>query len=309
MVGRPFWSGQLKISLVSFGVQLYPAVNAQAGITFHQIDKSTGERVRHMNVVNTDEPVENAEIVKGYEYTKGKYIAIDPDEIKRLRIPTRNVIEVKQFVDLGDLPPALFEKPYFVLPDPRESPEAFAVVRKAMEQSGKAAVGEVAFGGREHLVAFAVPPGHERGQPERGQQERGLMAYTMRYAEEMRKPDEYFSGIAPVEIDKKQLAMAADLIKAYSAPFQFDEYRDDYEAALRELIEAKQKHMPLPLEDEAPAHPKSMGLMDALRRSLEEAKPLSGRKKPPASAPKIAASAPRKGPMLVKDSKGKHRAA
>jgi DNA end-binding protein Ku len=292
MMGRPYWSGQLKISLVSFGVQLYPAVNAQAGISFHQIDKATGQRVRHRNVVNEDEAVENAGIVKGYEYAKGKYISIDPDEIKRLRVPAKRVIEVKQFVDLGELTPEIFEKPYFVLPDSKTSPEAFAVVRAALEQSGKAAVGEVAFSGREHLVAFAVPK--DKGL--------GMMAYTMRYAEELRQAGEYFSGIAPVEIDKKQLAMAADLIKAYSAPFHYEEYKDDYEAALHELVEAKQKNLPLPLEDEAPAPATGMGLMDALRRSLEEAKPTAtARKKPPARAGA--------GPVLVKPSKRKHKAA
>ncbi len=292
MVGRPFWSGQLKISLVSFGVQLYPAVNAQSGISFHQIDKTTGQRVRHLNVVNTDERVENAEIVKGYEYTKGKYVAIDSEEIKRLRIPTKRVIELSQFVEIGELPPAIFEKPYFVLPEPKESPQAFAVVRKAMEQANKAAVGEVAFGGREHLVAFAVPPGKERG----------LMAYTLRYSEELRKAEDYFSGIAPIEVDKKQLAMAADLVKAHTTPFEFEEYKDDYESALRELIEAKQKHMPLPLEEEAPARPRAVGLMDALRRSLEETRrPEPARKKPPAAA--------KKGPVLVKSSKRRHKAA
>ncbi len=295
MVGRPFWSGQIKISLVSFGVQLYPAVNAQAGITFHQIDKATGQRVRHRNVVSNggdgDEPVENAEIVKGYEYTKGKYIAIDPEEIKQLRIPTKRIIEVKQFVELDELAPAIFEKPYFVLPDPKQSPEAFEVIRKAMAQANKAAIGEVAFGGREHLVAFAAPEDKERG----------LMAYTMRYAAELRKAEDYFSQIPEVEVDKKQLAMATELIKAYTAPFHFEEYEDDYEAALRELIEAKQKHMPLPLEEEAAAPARGMGLMDALRRSLEESKPAPGRKKLPASA--------KKGPVLVKASKRKHTAA
>lgn len=298
MVGRPFWSGQLKISLVSIGVQLYPAVNSQSGISFHQIDKATGKRIRHQNVVEKgEEPVENSEIVKGYEYTKGKYIAIDPEEIKRLRVPTRRTVEVKQFVDLADLPPALFEKPYFVLPDPKNSQEAFAVVREAMKNSGKAAVGEVAFGGREHLVAFAVP----------NDKSRGMMAYTMRFAEELRKAEDYFSGITPVEIDKKQLSMATDLIKAYSAPFDFSEYKDDYEAALRELIEAKQKDLPLPLEEEEPAHVKSIGLMDALRRSLEETRPTAGRKKPPASVkPSHAAET---GPVLVKPSKKKRRAA
>lgn len=292
MVGRPFWSGQLKISLVSFGVQLYPAVNSQSGISFHQLDKATGHRVRHMNVVNTDERVENTEIVKGYEYTKGKYIVIDPEEIKRLRIATKREIAISQFVELSELPPAIFEKPYFVLPDPKQSQEAFAVIRKAMEQANKAAIGEVAFAGREHLVAFAVSP----------HKDRGLMAYMLRYAEEMRKAEDYFSGIAPIEIDKKQLAMAADLVKAYTAPFKFEEYKDDYESALRELIEAKEKHMPLPLEEEAPAHPRSIGLMDALRRSLEETqKPEPTRKKPPASV--------KAGPVLVKQPKRRHKAA
>lgn len=292
MIGRPFWSGQLKISLVSFGIELYPAVNSQSGIRFHQLDKATGQRVRHRNVVEDGEPVENSEIVNGYEYSKGKYIAIDPDEIKRLRIPSKREIEIHQFVELDELPPAIFEKPYFVLPDPKQSPEAFAVVRKAMEQANKAALGEVAFGGREHLVAFAVPPGKERG----------LMAYTLRYAEELRRAENYFSGIAAIEIDKKQLAMASDLIKAYIAPFQFDDYKDDYEAALHELIEAKQKHMPLPLEEEAPAQPQSVSLMDALRRSLEETrKPEQARKKAPASV--------RGGPVLVKQAKRRHRAA
>lgn len=311
MMGRPYWSGQLKISLVSLGVQLYPAVNAQAGIRFHQIDKATGQRVRHRNVVSNtgnpagntagnagdeDEVVQNAGIVKGYEYAKGQYISIDPEEIQRLRVPAKRVIEVKQFVELKELAPEIFEKPYFVLPDPKTSAEAFAVVRAALEQSGKAAVGEVAFSGREHLVAFAAPKdkGHGLG--------RGLMAYTLRYAEELRPAEEYFSGIAPVEIDKKQLAMAADLIKAYSAPFHYEEYKDDYEAALHALIEAKQKNLPLPLEDEAPAPAKGMGLMDALRRSLEEARPAAtARKKPPARAGE--------GPVLVKPAKRRHKAA
>ena len=157
MAGRPYWSGQFKISLVSFGIQLYPATNSQSGVTFHQIDRSTGERIRHLNVIDDDQPVENSEIVKGYEYTKGKYLIVEPDEISNLRIETKNVIDVQQFVDTGRTASRAFEKPYFVVPEPKESPDAFAVVRKAMEETGKAAIGEIAFGGREHLVAIAVP--------------------------------------------------------------------------------------------------------------------------------------------------------
>lgn len=300
MAGRPFWSGQLKISLVSFGIQLYPAVETRAGVTFHQIDRQTGERIRHRNVTSDDETVENAEIVKGYEYSKGKYVVIEPEEIKRLRIPTRSTLDIHRFVALEELPPALFEKPYFVVPDPRESVEAFAVVRKAMQQQGKIALGEIAFGGREHLVAIAVP---------QDEKERGLMAYTLRYNEELRKAEDYFSGIGSASVDKKQLAMATDLIEAYSGPFEPEEFKDDYEAALRDLVEAKEKEMPLPLEEEEkPRRAKVVGLMDALRQSLHEARtPQTGRRKPPQT--EKPRSAAKKGPVLVKANRRKHKAA
>jgi DNA end-binding protein Ku len=299
MAGRPYWSGQFKISLVSFGIQLYPATTPQSsGITFHQIDRATGERIRHLNVINGDEPVENSEIVKGYEYTKGKYLIVEPDEIANLRIETKNVIDVQQFVDADELPLTLFEKPYFVVPEPRESPDAFAVVRKAMEETGKAAIGELAFGGREHLVAITVPKNRE---------DRGMMAYLLRYAEELRDSSEYFSQIpagSTKAIDKKQLAMATQLIESYSRPFHLDAFKDDYEAALRELIEAKQKNAPLPLEEKKGKPAKVINLMDALRESVSKAK------KPVASERRASAKAePKKGPVLVGAGRRKHRAA
>ncbi len=198
MPGRPYWSGQLKLSLVSFGIQMFPAVaSSQSGVTFHEIDRRSGQRIHHLNVVDHNEPVENSEIVKGYEYSRGKYLILEPDEIAKLRIRTKNVIEISQFVTLEELMSSLFEKPYFVTPDPKQSADGFAVVRKAMEQTGKAAIGEVAFGGREHLVAIAVPP--DTSEP-------GLMAYILRYSEELRSSKEYFPGIPNVrlqDIDKR----------------------------------------------------------------------------------------------------------
>jgi DNA end-binding protein Ku len=298
MAGRPYWSGQLKVSLVSFGVQLYPAVNSKSGVSFHQIDRASGQRVRHQKVVGDaegdKEAVENSEIVKGYEYSKGKYIVIEPDEISKLRIEAKKVIDVQQFVDVKELPPGIFEKPYFVVPEDKESPEAFAVVRKAMEEAGKAAIGEIAFGGREHLVAIAVPPDGSAG----------LMAYMLRYSEELRKSEDYFSDIKNVEkVDKKQLAMATQLIEAYSHPFNLDAFKDDYEAALHELIEAKRKNLPLPEEEEAPTPTKVVNLMDALRESVSKAK------KPVASERRPGKAAARKGPVLVGSNKRKHTAA
>ena len=121
MTGGPFWSGQLRISLISFWIQLFPATKTQAEISFHQIDRVSGVRVRHKNVIDNGRPVRQSEIVKGYEYNKGRYLIIEPDEISKLRIPTRTTIEVREFVDLDELPLALFEKPYFVVPTPKES--------------------------------------------------------------------------------------------------------------------------------------------------------------------------------------------
>ena len=294
MVGRPYWSGQLRISLVSFGIQLYPATNSAAGIAFHQIDRATGKRVRHLNVIDDDQPVDNSEIVKGFEYSKGKYLIVEPDEVKKLRLETKNTIDVTQFVDPQELPPYLFEKPYFVVPDMKGSAEAFAVVRTAMAQADKIAIGEIAFGGREHLIAIAAPTDPKA---------KGLMAYTLRYAEELRDSKEYFSGIEEHSIDKKHLALASELIRTQSSPFHLDAFQDDYEAALRELVDAKRTSTPLPVSEERPQRGKVVGLMDALRRSVNESKRSDVRRKPSSQQP------PKKGPALVKPTKRGRRAA
>ena len=290
MAPRPYWSGQLRISLVSFGIQLFPAINSTSEIAFHQIDRKTHQRIHHLNVIDGDEPVDTSEIVKGYEYSKGKYIILEPEEIKKLRLETQKAIKVAQFVDRGEISPDLFEKPYFVVPDPKSgSLEAFAVVREAMRQAGKVALGEVAFAGREHLVAIAPAPDPKA---------HGMMAYTLRYAEELRDAKKYFDSIPQHAIDKKQLALANDLIKAQSAPFRLEEFKDDYEAALRELIEARRSDTPIAVMEEKP-QAKVVSLMDALKRSVTES-----RKKAPASEHHA-----KKGPALVKSGKRSHRAA
>jgi DNA end-binding protein Ku len=289
MAGRPYWSGQMRISLVSFGIKLFPAISSTSEISFHQIDRKSHQRVHHLNVVNGEQPVANSEIVKGYEYSKGKYVIVEPDELKKLRLETQKSINVAQFVDAKELPPYLFEKPYFVVPDAKGSAEAFAVVREAMAQSDKVAIGEVAFAGREHLIAIAPAPDKNA---------RGMMAYTLRYAEELRDAGNYFDDVAEQKIDKKQLELANQLFRSQSAPLHLKDYKDDYEAALRELIDAKRHGKPFPVSEEKP-RPKVVSLMDALRRSVDE-------------GPKKTASshyAAKKGPRLVKTGKRSHRAA
>jgi DNA end-binding protein Ku len=282
---RPYWSGQVKISLVSFGIHLFPATNPSSEITFHQLDRRTGLRVRHKNVIDHDRSVDKSEIVKGYEYDKGKYIVIEPGEIANLRIESRTTLALTQFVDLQDIPPELYEKPYFVTPQSEEPDEAFAVFREALEQTNKAGIGELAFGGREHLIAIAAP---------KEKSSRQLIAYTLRYGEELRKPAAFLPEIAKVPIGKQQLAMATQLIQQYSAPLNLANFKDDYEAALRKLIDARRRNEPVLAEEEKPRRAMVVNFMDALRKSVGEAK------KPPRAEKVSAAKGRKKDPKSVR---------
>jgi DNA end-binding protein Ku len=288
---RPYWSGQIQISLVSFGVKLFPATEAKSEIRFHQLNRKTGERVKYQKTSGGDEErVEKTDIVKGYEYRKGEYIQIEPEEIEQLRIPSKHTLEVTQFVDAEELDPEFFEKPYFVVPENDVQAEAFAVVRKALQETKKIALGKIAFGGREHLMG--VTAADDAAGP-------GMMAYMMRYAEELRNPTEYFKDIRKVMVDEDQLSLAKELIKRKAAKFAPEKFTDEYEAALREMVEAKVKHAPVPKDEPAAQSGKVINLMDALRKSVgEDASSASAGKKKPAA--KAGSGAAKKGISLVK---------
>ena len=270
-MARPYWSGSIQISLVSFGVKFFVATEYKSEIRFHQISRSTGERVRHQKVLQSavdngamEEGAEAAsvakdDIVKGYEYAKGQYVLIEPSEIANLRVPSKHSIAIEQFVNESEIDPAYFEKPYFVTPDGDAQMEAFAVVRKAMRSAKKIAIGKIAFGGREHVVAIKSNDDDEHP---------GMMAYTMRYQQELRSPMEYFGGLRPVETDEDQLELAEQLIKRKTGKFTPEKYQDGYEIALKELVDAKVNHQPIPHEEPAPRRAKVVNLMDALRDSL-----------------------------------------
>jgi DNA end-binding protein Ku len=295
---RPFWSGHVQISLVSFGVNLFPATESKSEIRFHQLNRKTGERIRHQKVSGDGDseagPVEKDEIVKGYEYRKGQYVMIEPGEIENLRVPSKHTFAVTQFVDLKELDQEFYEKPYFVVPENDMQTEAFAVVRKALQSTGKAALGKIAFSGREHLMAIAAPPEAKDDTPAA----RGMMAYTLRYAAELRDPATYFGEIKKTTVDADQLALAKELIQRKTAKFEPEKYTDDYELALKALVEAKVNHMPIPKDEPAPQSGKVINLMDALRKSVkapsDEAAPdksartAVGKKKPVARATEAA---------------------
>ena len=305
---RPYWSGHIQISLVSVGVKLFVATEAKGEIRFHQISRSNGERVRHQKVLSSAveeapneaaAPVEKDEIVKGYEYSKGQYVMIEPSEIANLRIPSKNTIEITQFVSLSEVAPEYLEKPYFVVPENDVQAEAFAVVRAALAKSKKAGLGKIAFGGREHILAITAAPDDELG----------MMAYTMRYQEELRNPAEYFKDIKKVKVDSDSLELAESLIKKRTAKFDPEKFTDTYETALKELVDAKLKHLPIPQEEPAAPHrAKVINLMDALRKSVEEEPAKLPKKKPAASEREPAASKTGRGISLVKPKAAKSAA-
>ena len=282
-MARPYWSGQVQISLVQFGVSLYTATESKSQMSFHQISRSTGERIRHQKVLQSaaesDESspaVGKDDIVKGYEYSKGQYVIIEPSELENLRVPSKHTIAVSQFINLSELSPEYVEKPYFVVPENEAQAEAFAVVREALLKTGKAAIGKVAFSGRENIIALA-PAGAES---------RGMMAYALRYQNELRDAADYFRDIRETAINEDALEMAEALIAKKSAKFDPGKFEDGYETAVRELVEAKIKNMPVPQEEPARPQPaKVINLMDALRKSVGAESAASGRqgKKPPVS--------------------------
>ncbi len=303
-MARPYWSGQIQISLVSFGVKLFVATEAKSEIRFHQISRNTGERVRHQKVLasalenSPDEaaaPVEKDEIVKGYEYRKGEYITIEPSELEHLRVPSKHTMEVSQFVDEDELDPEFYEKPYFVIPENDVQAEAFATVRQALIDTKKVALSKIAFGGREHIVAIKPAGDDEHG---------GMMAYTMRYAAELRDPREYFRDVRKVNVDEDSLSLAKELIKRKSSKFDPSKFVDGYEVALKELVEAKVAHAPIPADEEVkPKRAQVINLMDALRKSVSRDTGNSEQTAAPKRTPKpVAAEKPevQKGPTLVK---------
>jgi DNA end-binding protein Ku len=278
---RPYWSGNIQISLVSFGVQLYTATESKSQVSFREIDRRSNERIHHRLVNESEQPVDRSDIVKGYEFSKGEYVIIDPEELKQVRIPTKKTIMINKFVDPKSIDRSYFEKPYFVTPEDDQQGQIYAVIREALAETNRAGLGEIAFSGREHLVALL---------PYEGDGAKGMMLYALRYAEELRDAGEIFSDIKNGKIEPDQLDLAKELIKRSTAKFNPEEYKDDYEAALRELIDAKMNHRELPPEAPAPKKGKVISLTEALRQSLAEKKPgagekkvASGEKKPPKS--------------------------
>ena len=262
MPTRPTWSGSIQISLVSIAVKIFPATNPNRQLEFHQIDRKTHKRVHHQNVDEAGK-VEKSDIVKGFEYAKNKYIEIDPEELKALRLSTATTMQIEQFVKAEELAPDLFERPYFVAPKDNVQAKALGIMRKALAQTNRLGIGEIAFSGREHLVAIGAPLDPKQ---------KGLMLYTLRYENELRDPKSALSDVKEATVDEDELSLAKQLIDGRTSKFDLSAYKDDYEAAVKKLVDAKRKGRPLPEPEPQPAKAKVVSIVEALRSSLAQSK-------------------------------------
>ena len=265
MATRPSWSGTIQISLLSIGVKIFPATNPgrQVRVPPHR-SQNAQSLVHHQRTSSTMSPAKSKKrtgIVKGFEYAKDKYVEIDPDELKALRLETATTMQIKQFVKAADLSPVLFERAYFVAPNDDVQAKALSILRKALAQTDTLGISEIAFSGREHLVALGAPADPKQ---------KGLMLYLLHYEDELRNPGSALAGVKEASVDSDELSLAKQLIHGRTSAFHLSAYKNDYEAAVKKLVDAKRKGKPLPEPEPEAAQPKVVSIMDALRGSLSE---------------------------------------
>ena len=256
MAPRAYWKGYLKLSLVSCPIALFPASSEREKISFHQLHKQTGNRIKYRKVdAETGDEVESANIIKGYEVGKGEYLEIAPEELEAIAIESKRTIEIDEFVPRKEIDEIYFNNPYYIVPDGEVGQQAFAVIREAIRQEGMVAIGKVVFTSREHVIALEA-------------RDKGLLGVTLRYPYEVRKEEEYFDDIPEEKLPKDMLDLAKHIVDSKKAEWKPERFEDQYEDALKELLKKKQSGQKIEApRDREPS--KVINLMDALRRSVE----------------------------------------
>lgn len=265
MAARAYWQGQIRLALVSIAVEIYPAIKSGAQIAFRQIHEPSGKPISYEKVVQGVGPVDSDDILKGYEIAKGNYVLLEDEEIEHVKIESRRTLELVQFVDSHEIDPLYYEKPYYIAPADDLAEEAYVVLREALRQAKKVALGQLSVRGREKLVAIK-PCG------------KGLLLETLRYADEVRQGQSFFKGIGNERPDAELLDLATALIDKKTAPFDAGEFHDRYADALRKLVEkkARAKGRRIVEDVEEPAQPRGSNVIDlmaALKKSVKEEKP------------------------------------
>lgn len=255
---RPYWNGHIRLSLITFPVRLYAAVVEAEKVRLHKIERKTGKRIHYQNITDSQRVVEPDDIVKGYEYEKNRYIPIENDEIKKLRVESTHMIDIVQFTDLKDIDAIYFERPFYVVPDNKMAQEAYITLRDALRETHKIALGQITIAGKERISAIKACG-------------KGLVLETLRYEYEIREASDVFKDIPETKkIPKDQMELAEQLIKKKTAAFDPKDFKDTYQEGLLEIIDAKLHHRKIIAAPKKQETAKVVNIMDALKRSLEQ---------------------------------------
>jgi len=254
--GRPYWKGYLKLALVSCPIALYTASSSSERVSFRQINRKTGNRLRQQLVDEvTREPVESDDKGRGYEYAKGSYIEVDDDELDAVAVESNHTIEIDSFVPRSQIDERYLDSPYYIIPNDQVGQEAFAVIRDAMRGKGMVALARVVLAKRERVIML---------QP----WDKGLMGTTLRYPYELRDPKEYFDDLPNVKVAPDMLKLAQHILETKEADFDPSQFVDHYEEAVVEMLQKKQAGLAMP-KGKASEPPRNViNLMDALRKSV-----------------------------------------
>jgi DNA end-binding protein Ku len=278
MAARATWKGYLKVSLVNIPIRVFPATDSAASVSFNQLHAECQTRIQQKKwCPHCEREVPNSELVKGYEFEKGRYVVVSEDDIEKVRPASTRVIDLQQFAERDELDPIYFERPYYLAPDTQVAADAFAVIREGM--AGKVGIGKVALYGREYLVAVEA-------------KEKGLVMYTLRQADEIRAMDEVAEyDLLPAKPKPAEVQLARQVISTFEKPLDMKAFKDEYQAELRRIIDAKVAgEEVVATEVETPS--KVVDLMEALRKSLANVS--EGKKKPAKAEIAEAKAAPAK---------------
>ncbi len=259
MAPRAFWTGHLRLSLVTIPVRLYTATSSERRIELHQIHEPSGQRIRYQKIAPGVGPVETEEITKGYEYEKGKYVLVDPKEVDELKLESKQTIDMVRFVDEDAIDARYFETPYYLLPDGDMADEGYVVIQKALKETGKVGLGQFILRGHGNIGAIK-PCG------------KGLLLEILRHANEVKPADIFFDDIPELKVDKEALDLAKELIERKAGPFEPEQFKDEYAEAMWELIHAKIEHRAPEIVTEQAPTAKVINIMDALKKSVQQGK-------------------------------------
>jgi DNA end-binding protein Ku len=257
MPARAYWKGYLKLSLVTCPIALYPASSTVDKTRFHQINKKTGNRLRQQMVdEETGRVVDKANKGRGYELSKGKFVEIEPQELEAIEFENTHTLEIDKFVPEEEIDKRYYERPYYIVPDGKGGEEAFGVIRDAMKDKGRVALGGIIFANRQHILA--IEPW-----------DKGMLGTTLRFDYEVRDEKEFFKGIGSHRVSKEMIGLAAHILDTKAGHFDPAKFKDEYELALRKLVKRKSAGKTIEAPEEKADRSNVIDLMEALRQSMK----------------------------------------